>query len=362
MADKKISQLLENTTPSSVDLVPHVDDPAGTPVTKRTTLANLSKGLVVANMPDFIDEDNMASDSATKVPSQQSVKAYVDRIRGLPEGFMINGRVVPTVSAGDLTLTLKGMDGNDISASNPVFVRINNVVYTITAPLTVTQSGNDNHFNTVATELADKEVDYFPYLGIRTSNSAIYLIMSRIPYATLGSDFSDTFNNEKYGRVGDGSLAPSAFSQVVNIGRFAASHASGTYDWSVPTFTQTNLVNIPTYETRWLDWLPTYTGSGSLTYTSVTTTFAKYKIVGRTLYLAFSTDGTTGGTTSTALRATVPFTTANNFPVVAQIYDGALLLGVGTLANTYVNIQKYDNSNYGLGSSRALYAAGFYSL
>lgn len=29
----------------------------------------------------FLDEDNMASDSATKVPSQQSVKAYVDAIR-----------------------------------------------------------------------------------------------------------------------------------------------------------------------------------------------------------------------------------------------------------------------------------------
>ena len=26
----------------------------------------------------LVDEDNMASDSATKVPSQQSVKAYVD--------------------------------------------------------------------------------------------------------------------------------------------------------------------------------------------------------------------------------------------------------------------------------------------
>ena len=31
-----------------------------------------------ASMSFVIDEDNMASDSATKVPTQQSVKAYVD--------------------------------------------------------------------------------------------------------------------------------------------------------------------------------------------------------------------------------------------------------------------------------------------
>lgn len=47
---------------------------------------------------DFKDEDDMASDSATAVPSQQSVKAYAD---GLISGFSPNGRfwrVLPTVT------------------------------------------------------------------------------------------------------------------------------------------------------------------------------------------------------------------------------------------------------------------------
>lgn len=35
-------------------------------------------GSETAGMLDFVDEDDMASDSATSVPSQQSVKAYVD--------------------------------------------------------------------------------------------------------------------------------------------------------------------------------------------------------------------------------------------------------------------------------------------
>lgn len=43
---------------------------------QRTTL-----GLGTAATVDMIDEDDMATDSATRPPSQQSVKAYVDRTR-----------------------------------------------------------------------------------------------------------------------------------------------------------------------------------------------------------------------------------------------------------------------------------------
>lgn len=44
-------------------------------------------------MPTFIDEDDMASDSATRVPSQQSVKAYVDLLsplRGYIDGLILS--------------------------------------------------------------------------------------------------------------------------------------------------------------------------------------------------------------------------------------------------------------------------------
>lgn len=40
--------------------------------------ARTGLGLGTAAVADLIDEDSMATDSATKVPSQQSVKAYVD--------------------------------------------------------------------------------------------------------------------------------------------------------------------------------------------------------------------------------------------------------------------------------------------
>jgi len=72
-----------------------------------TSAANkvpMFSGSGTATLLDFKDEDNMASDSATAVPSQQSVKAYADAI---------NGRVVQVVEAS--TTAIK-----TISSSIPV--------------------------------------------------------------------------------------------------------------------------------------------------------------------------------------------------------------------------------------------------
>tara|TARA_Y100000817_G_scaffold65790_1_gene49724 strand:- start:8899 stop:12753 length:3855 start_codon:yes stop_codon:yes gene_type:complete len=43
-----------------------------------STFVPASSSITFAQLADTIDEDNMASDSATKIPTQQSVKAYVD--------------------------------------------------------------------------------------------------------------------------------------------------------------------------------------------------------------------------------------------------------------------------------------------
>ena len=41
MADTKITALTENTTPLSTDIIPMVESPGGTPITKKVTLANI---------------------------------------------------------------------------------------------------------------------------------------------------------------------------------------------------------------------------------------------------------------------------------------------------------------------------------
>ena len=48
MADKKVSELTALTTPNQKDLILIVDDPSGTPVSKRITLKSLF-GSVPAN-------------------------------------------------------------------------------------------------------------------------------------------------------------------------------------------------------------------------------------------------------------------------------------------------------------------------
>lgn len=50
--DKKITQLTEDTSPTSDDLVVTVNDPSGTPANKKVTLANLVKGLGLASTDD----------------------------------------------------------------------------------------------------------------------------------------------------------------------------------------------------------------------------------------------------------------------------------------------------------------------
>ena len=45
-------------------------------MTGLVTFGSLTDGTITATA--FVDEDNMASDSATLIPTQQSVKAYVD--------------------------------------------------------------------------------------------------------------------------------------------------------------------------------------------------------------------------------------------------------------------------------------------
>ena len=53
------------------------------------TFGSLSDGTITATA--FVDEDNMSSNSATLIPTQQSVKAYVDSSTGssVTAGFSI---------------------------------------------------------------------------------------------------------------------------------------------------------------------------------------------------------------------------------------------------------------------------------
>ena len=268
---------------------------------------------------------------------------------------LINGKIVPTVASNNLTVAIKTLSDTDPSATNPVGIWIGNNLRWITSSLSVTANGGSNWFNSGSAELATREIDYFVYIGFKSSDSTLKLGWMRLPYARVKEDYnSATASNEKYA-IGVDQLG--AGDNVVNIGRFAATlSAAASHNWSVPSFTNANLIQEPFYETRWLPWTPVYTGSGSMTWTSVTASLADYKITNNQLSIRLDATGTTGGTASTELRATVPMAVINNHVFGSSVRDatsGSGVAGWGYMSTAgRIHYLKIDSSNYGLGAGR----------
>ncbi len=159
------------------------------------------------------------------------------------------------VNAGDLTVAIKGMGGNDPSSTNPVYCRIGDTVRSITAALSVTKNAGTNWFNSGSTKLAMKEIDYFVYLGYNATDGVV-VGFSRRPHGHIYSDFSATTTDEKYCAISTITNA-AAGDNYVNVGRFAATlSATVALTWTVPTFTGINLIQRPIYTTRWLSYTP----------------------------------------------------------------------------------------------------------
>ena len=108
----------------------------------------------------------------------------------------------------------------------------------------------------------------------------------------------------------------------------------------------------------WFTWAPTYSGNGSLTYTSVSTNIARFSISGTRATVVVKSNGTTGGTTNTTLYATAPVEAAQsaNSPAgTAYVSDaggnsvvGFSFISAGT--PDLLSFRKYDSSNWTLGA------------
>ena len=84
-----------------------------------------------------LDEDNMASDSTTKVATQQSIVAYADSIIGTLPVNTDSGNI--SIGTGSETLTIAGGTGIDsVGSGNSLTLNIANTVATLTGTQTVT--------------------------------------------------------------------------------------------------------------------------------------------------------------------------------------------------------------------------------
>lgn len=228
-------------------------------------------------------------------------------------------KIAPSVASNNLTLTLTHMDGTTPSTSRPLWFRIGDVWRAVIGALSVTVNAAVNTFNAGSAELATKEVDYFPYVSWRAASLAVVLGFSRIPYASLYSDFSGTATNERYAAF---STAPASTDDVVNIGRFAATLSAGAgYTWTVPTFTSKNLVQRPTFETRILTYTAALTWTAGTPPSGGTGLVYNYYLDNNVCFIKGQGYSMTAGATVTQVVATLPFA-----PLLAASSGGLQLI------------------------------------
>lgn len=277
---------------------------------------------------------------------------------GLPQGTMINGCIETSVSGDDLTVAIKTIDGTDPSASNPVYVRIGNTIRKISAALSVTAADGTNWCNAGAATFATFEIDYFVYLAWEASDNAVRIGFSRIPSGRIYDDFSATSTNEKYAKWNN---APGAGDECEVVGRFnAILGASATYLWSLPA--TSIVISQPIYETRWLTYAPTWSAGGAMTFTSVVTDRATYKLSRNICFINLKGTGTTGGTADNDIIATQPFSAAATNWLGCAVGDTSIYAGCLQITATIFDFRRYDSVNFGLGAGRIVAVIASYEI
>ncbi len=280
------------------------------------------------------------------------------------EGVLVNGVISVTVASNNLTVAIKTLAGANPSAGDPVKIQINGVIRSITSALSVTKNAGTNWCNAGSAELATKLVQYFVYIGYNATDGVV-IGFSRIPYARSYGDFSTTTTNEKYAGISTITTAAST-DKYTNVGRFSATLSAGAgYTWSISG--TGDVVNYPIFETDPLSWAPAYSASGSMTFTSVTTDVAEYKIVGRELSFEHQCTGTTGGTASTSVISSLPFAARNAsytpaFPGWVNPTGGTALGGYCLYFSGSIYFRRYDFSNWTLGAGRQGNSNGVYMI
>lgn len=354
-------------TTSPVDSVPSIDAPFWVAFDATNINGHYERKLITSKTATNILHSALAYDHTTaeEVRIVNPAEEF-DAIYQPPQGHLINGKIAVTDAAG-ITVAIKTLAGNDPSETDPVFVRIGDTVHMLTAALSVSKADGTNWMNAGSAELATKEIDYFVYLGYNATDGVV-IGFSRYPGANSYDDFSATTTNEKYCAISTITNAAATDYYEV-IGRFAATLSAGAgYTWSVPTYTAKNLIQRPIYETRWLNWQPTYSASGSMTWTSVTTNLATYRIMVNKVEFIHRATGTTGGTASSALKSTMPFSSAEfggsgiHSPFCQENGSGSRPGSFYFSAASTIDVFNETAGNYGLGAGRAIYGRSFYEI
>jgi len=186
----------------------------------------------------FKDEDDMSSDSATAVASQQSIKAYVDQQVGLSDLDISDGSSTIAIDLDSETLGLLGGTGIDSTASgNNVTFAIDSTVATKAGTETLTNktiSGSSNTLSNIAnSSLTNSTVSYGGVslaLG-GTDATPAFDLQDATSYPA--SALTGTVSNSQLGtgidatKIADGSVTSTEFQYINTLSSNAQTQLDG---------------------------------------------------------------------------------------------------------------------------------------
>lgn len=135
-----------------------------------------------ASMSFVIDEDNMASDSATKVPTQQSVKAYVDANAGGSPAY----KWISPAELGYMSGMLPSL--NALGANQLVYIQIN--------------AGNHRRSSLPLAPIGWNTMDVEIYWSTPTTDAGTIILSLDVQEFTVGSGASQSGNAKTFNATG----------------------------------------------------------------------------------------------------------------------------------------------------------------
>jgi hypothetical protein len=118
----------------------------------------------------------------------------------------------------------------------------------------------------------------------------------------------------------------------------------------------------------WINWTSSYSAVAPMTFTSVSTTTARFYCYGPSCYIEMWANGTTGGTATTVVRFTAPIvykTGASINAISAILVDNGVVdpgFWQSTAGSTNVDVYHVPQHNWALGAGRQFVCTGWYII